>query len=634
MNKFLLASIFWIASLSLFAQKEITPIAQDEYRNANTVIRDYSTEIELGSITSMTVRQYRLVTVLNSKGDNSALCYAHYDDDISLKNVEVLIYDANGLLIKKVKEKDFKDESSVNGSTLYSDSRVKYLDYKPTGYPYTIAFSKEYKTNNTAFIPTHRFIPDYDVYIQNSSFSILYDSAEMPLTVKEKNFEHFEVNKTNNSEELTYSINDVKPIPREDLHLPFQEMMPTVLAVPQNFNLSGHKAENIKNWAALGEWFSSEILNERQKLPASTVQKIKQLTANIEDPLDKAKIVYKYVQDNTRYISVQVGIGGYQPIVASEVDEMKYGDCKGLSNYTKALLQVVGVESFYTHVEAGRTKVDFENDFASLAQGNHAIIAIPYQNGYSWIDCTSQTNPFGFLGDFTDDRNVFVMKPDGGEIVKTPAYLNEDNYQLTKAKVKFTPEGEIEVAGNIITKGTQYDNRRYLEQYSPDDLEKRDKNYWSSIDNLKVLSHKLNNNKEKVEFSENFSLKGNNFGTQAGERMFIPTNPVSPITYVPQRYRSRKTPFQISRGYWDQDEIEITIPEGYQVEAKPENLVLETEFGTYKMSVKLQDNKIIYTKDILIKDGVYPKEKYSAYRDFRNEIAKAEEKKISLIVKK
>ena len=144
----------------------------------------------------------------------------------------------------------------------------------------------------------------------------------------------------------------------------------------------------------------------------------------------------------------------------------------------------------------------------------------------------------------------------------------------------------------------------------------------------------MNNDKEKVEFSENFSLRGNNFGTQAGERMFIPINPVSPITYVPQRYRSRKTPFQISRGYWDQDEIEITIPEGYQVEAKPENLVLETEFGTYKMSVKLEGNKITYTKDILIKDGVYPKEKYSAYRDFRNEIAKAEEKKISLIVKK
>ena len=81
--------------------------------------------------------------------------------------------------------------------------------------------------------------------------------------------------------------------------------------------------------------------------------------------LEKAKIVYRYVQDNTRYISVQVGIGGIQPIAAIEVDELKYGDCKGLTNYTQALLDIAGVESFYTIVQAGKEIVDFDSDFAS-----------------------------------------------------------------------------------------------------------------------------------------------------------------------------------------------------------------------------------------------------------------------------
>ena len=68
--------------------------------------------------------------------------------------------------------------------------------------------------------------------------------------------------------------------------------------------------------------------------------------------IGKAKKIYQYVQDNTRYISVQVGIGGMQPITAKEVDLVKYGDCKGLTNYTKSLLDIVGVKSNYTRLYA------------------------------------------------------------------------------------------------------------------------------------------------------------------------------------------------------------------------------------------------------------------------------------------
>ena len=122
------------------------------------------------------------------------------------------------------------------------------------------------------------------------------------------------------------------------------------------------------------------------------------MVTGIEDKLEKAKIIYKYVQENTRYISVQIGIGGFRPINAIDVDRVKYGDCKGLSNYTMALLKAVNVPSYYTVVEAGNRKVDFEDDFADLRQGNHAILAIPYKGSYYWIDCTSQIHPFRIFG--------------------------------------------------------------------------------------------------------------------------------------------------------------------------------------------------------------------------------------------
>ncbi len=54
------------------------------------------------------------------------------------------------------------------------------------------------------------------------------------------------------------------------------------------------------------------------------------------------------MQDKTRYISVQIGIGGWKPMLADDVNKLGYGDCKGLTNYTKALLEAVDVPSYYT----------------------------------------------------------------------------------------------------------------------------------------------------------------------------------------------------------------------------------------------------------------------------------------------
>ncbi|MDP4989490.1 MAG: DUF3857 domain-containing protein, partial [Polaribacter sp.] len=109
------------------------------------------------------------------------------------------------------------------------------------------------------------------------------------------------------------------------------------------------------------------------------------------------------MQQKTRYISVQIGIGGWEPIAANLVDDVGYGDCKGLTNYTKALLDVADVTAYYTVVYAD-DRIDVDKDFSSL-QGNHVILNIPNNGKDVWLECTSQTMPFGFLGDFTDDRD-------------------------------------------------------------------------------------------------------------------------------------------------------------------------------------------------------------------------------------
>ena len=93
---------------------------------------------------------------------------------------------------------------------------------------------------------------------------------------------------------------------------------------------------------------------------------------------------------------------------------MGYGDCKALTNYTRVLLKTVGIESYYTVVYGDRRIENFEQDFVSM-QGNHIILAIPSNDNYIYLECTSQTSPFGYNADFTDDRYALIVKPEGGK---------------------------------------------------------------------------------------------------------------------------------------------------------------------------------------------------------------------------
>ena len=299
----------------------------------------------------------------------------------------------------------------------------------------------------------------------------------------------------------------------------------------------------------------------------------------VEDTLEKAKIIYRYVQENTRYVSVQIGIGGFRPISAIDVDRVKYGDCKGLSNCTKALLEAVGVPAYYTIIEAGDQKVDFEDDFADLRQGNHVILAIPYNNKYYWIDCTSQIHPFGFLGDFTDDRKVLVVTPDGGTIVKTEAYLDEQNYQNTNARYRLSEDGSISGTLSITTKGIQYDNRFFIKEYSDEDLVKHYKRYLGDINNLQVISHSFENDRDKVTFREDFKISASNYGSLSGERIFLTVNAFNRNKSVPKRYRNRNYPFEVQRGYLDDDDFTIKLPKGYSIETLPDKTLVKMNLG-------------------------------------------------------
>lgn len=624
--------IFFITSYLLSAQNQnysVGTIDEGLLKNADAVVRLDETIVTLEAFNFMQISSKRAVTVLNENGQKHVDAYAFYDNNSKIKDLSVIIYNSDGKEIKKVKEKDFIDQSASGDGTLYSDSRIKFLRYTPVSYPYTIVFEHNYTTADTAFIPTRYFLDGYRVSVENSKF-IFENQNKVPFRKKEQNLVSYNVLIENNGNQLKYSVSNLKAIEAEDFSPELRDFTPSVKFALEKFHLKGVDG-NAKTWDEFGKWIYNALLNGQATLDESAISKVKTLVEGVQEPKEKVKIVYEYVQNNTRYISVQLGIGGWQPISAEEVDRVKYGDCKGLTNYTMALLKAVGVESFYTVVYADASQRSLDVDFPSL-QGNHVFLNVPLADDEIWLECTSQVVPVDYLGTFTDNRYVLKVTPNGGELVKSKIYKDEQNGQFSKADITIFDDNTVSVDVKISSNGTQYDQKFRLPFKDNQEREKYYKEYWDYINDISLKNISFNNDKDVIEMKETISLSSTSYLSKAGEKVLFAPNMLNRNSFVPKRYRNRKHDIIVKRGYLDEDEFKITLPDNYKIETliSPVNIV--TEFGEYSSSIeKINENQLLYKRKLLIKSGTYPADKYEDFRGFRKKVARTDNSKIVLI---
>ena len=623
--------VFAVPSYGQDYDFNIGSIPENLKENANSVIRFENISVEMTSQRNMTIKIVKAITIYNKLADNFSNITLHYDKRRSIKNLTMYFYDEKGKEIKKVKKKEFKDYSVSDGFSLYNDGRLLYYDYTPITYPYTVYYQYEIKTSNTAFI--QRWIPlkSYSQSIQKSSFSIQYPE-DIILRKSEKNFNKLNINTVELARILSYEVGLIPAVKYEPFAPFYLDVFPNVKFGVSKFNLEGIDG-GANNWNEYGQWYYDNLIKNTLGLKEVTKQKIKALTKGTTDPIEKAKIVYNYVQNKVRYISVQVGIGGYKPMPANDVDNLGYGDCKALTNYTASLLKEVGVEAYHTLIYADK-KRDIDTDVASQ-EGNHMILYVPISGKEIWLECTSQKVPFGYLGDFTDDRDVLVITPEGGEIKHTKIYKTKENRQLTKGEYSVDLKGAITAKVTIESEGTQYiDNLHAYDGKNSKELDAMFKEYLSNINNIKFSKIEVNNNREKKKYEENIEFTASDYPTFNSNQMFICVNAFNKSTYVPKRVRNRKLPFEISRGFIDLDEIKINLPPNFRIEYLPENVELKSRFGMYKIElIKIDESTYIYKRKLQIEEGNYPKEAYEDFRKFRKNIRKYDNSKIILTKK-
>lgn len=600
--------------------------------NANAVQRMEEVIFTIKSAGEGILKTRFAITILNEKGKKYASVHVGYDKLNKFNYLQGALYDANGRLIEKLKKSDIRDVSAISDNSLFEDTRVKQATFHCPSYPCTVEFEYETVRNNMLFYPSWTPQASDEHYtVEKSVFTVITPQTQV-LRYKEINLPSKVSIKSEGGHKIyTWQIENLPVIAAEVMGPSLSALIPAVITAPTAFEIEGYQG-NMESWKSLGKWLYDLNAN-RDQLPENVRQQVLQMVGNDKDPLVKARKIYEYLQKNTRYVSIQLGIGGWQTFEASTVAEKGYGDCKALTNYTKALLQVAGIPSYVASIYADDNDSDFRTDFPSN-QFNHVILCIPQVKDTIWLECTSQTTSFGYLGRSTYNRYALLFTPDGGKLVKTPMYTAKDNLQVRKADIHIDAQGDAKAEVNTLYTGLQQEiPSALMHQLNPDEQKKYLYNH-ITLPSFEITKFDFTQQKSRIPaVTEKISLSVRKCVSKSGNRIFLTPNLLTTTSVSLPATEKRKTEIIRNMAYTDIDTIRYHLPSGYRPEYQPESLNYRSKFGEYAASVEVSEGVIIYIRRVQIYQGKYPAETYNELQDFYKKVTKADKMQLVFVNK-
>lgn len=171
-------------------------------------------------------------------------------------------------------------------------------------------------------------------------------------------------------------------------------------------------------WSDVARWYAG-LSAERYALPDDVDRRLAPVVAGAATLEDSLRAVHRWIAQDFRYVSLSLGIGGYQPRMPAEVLAAQYGDCKDKATLFIAIARRFGARAFPVLL-SGAGGVD--EDFPSIHQFDHMIAALERPDGgYTYLDLTADLIPWGEVSPTYQGDFGLVVHPDGrGEPITFP----------------------------------------------------------------------------------------------------------------------------------------------------------------------------------------------------------------------
>lgn len=609
---------------------EVAQIPAILVQNANAVIREETTSFIIKDLNNATKKVNFVVTILNDQAAKYATVVVPYDKFSKVGYLKGTLYNKDGQVIKKLKNTEIRDIGGISAGSLIADTRIKTARFTNASYPVTVEFEYEINYSGSLFYPTWHPQNDYYLAVQQANFQVITPNNQT-FRYKGLNCSQPEKNYYDKAVSYNWKLTNVPAKEKEAFQPPLSELTTVVFSAPSTFEMDGFSGD-MTTWKSFGLWFD-KLNKDRDKLPEPTVAKLKTLTATAPDDYSKIKILYNYLQENTRYVSIQLGIGGWRPFEASFVDEKGYGDCKALSNYMRAMLRSVGINSYYSLIVSGQNEPDIQVDFPS-SQFNHAVLCVPLSKDTIWLECTSQTEAMGYAGSFTGNRHALLITPDGGKLVKTPSYSGSENTVSRKAEVLLNADGNATATLETIFSGLEQDEPSFVVSAGSEDQQA-----WFrqnvQLANYSVKNLEYSRQKDRLpKVTEKATLVINKCVGITSKRFFLTPNLFSQNTIRLPENKNRTVDILQNQASIATDIITFHLPPGvFHPEFFPETQNIKSSFGEYSVTYKIAENKITYNRTLKLEKGRYAANQYNELQEFFRKVTAADKTQIVLVSK-
>ncbi|MFT3903451.1 MAG: DUF3857 domain-containing protein [Niabella sp.] len=630
MKKILCGCIFFIIACNGFAQYAVADIPEVLLKEAKLVKRLEELRVEIKNPGKAVYYRHYVYTLLNEAAEGYAFFYDYYDKFRDIQSISGTLYDAAGNKIKSVKKKDISDETGNSGAHLAYDERYKAHNFYYKNYPYTIEYEVEVSLNGILHLPEWQPVSAPRVSVEKSLFSV---TAPKDYELRYKQFRYNGspvVKEEKSSKVYTWQLNGQIAKKDEVLAPEWDEITTRVVIAPSDFEIAGYKG-NMNSWQQFGK-FMTALYGGRDVLPASVKAKVHELTDNLKTDNEKINTLYKFLQDNTHYISIQLGIGGWQPLDATYVAEKKYGDCKALSNYMVALLKEAGIKAHNVLIKAGTDEKDIITDFPSN-QFNHVVVCVPGKKDTTWLECTSQTALPGYMGSFTGNREALLVDENNSTIVRTPVYNKTQNLQQRTIHATIDAEGNLKAKVTTISTGLQQDGLHSIINNSTKEEQQKRLRQIFPLPNYDVPSFTYNESKTTAipTVNETMEIVSNNYASVTGKRMFIKPNILATYVSKLSEEDARENDIVYSYPFIHTDTVNITLPDGYKIESMPKPFSVSNKFGKYDISYNIDGAKVKMVRTYERNNGRFPASDYPAYVEFNNSIYKSDNARIVFV---
>ena len=395
----------------------------------------------------------------------------------------------------------------------------------------------------------------------------------------------------------------------------------------------------IPDWKYVSNWYSDLSTNL-----AKTDFEIKETVAELfKDKkgltdLQKAKVIYEFIEANVSYSNVSFLHGPIIPQKASRTLNTKLGDCKDVSTLFVAMCKEAGLKANLILVDT-RDNGDQHLNLPSI-DFNHCVAQLQVSGKKYYVELTDQKLSFGCIPTIDLNSNILFIPRDGDTAATQLSKFNSKNRTLNgiirQTDLKFDNNDIIFVRNNIKT-GMFASQMR--SDYADKGKDKQEKQMTQAIASdfktpTKLLSLTLRDVKTLSDsFSYEYSFNIKNALTEVvGIKIFsIPwSDGIHTLDFL--TLETRKYPFLVwsfNAAEFAKETVNIEIPKGKTLAEQPKSVTLTCSAADYSLTYNTSTpGKLKAVREIKYKKDLVMPQDYEQFREFFNKVAEADSKQL------